>query len=112
VSGGMVTNATFGLMNAFGVENAILVASVETLWLLAFNVGFCAVIAAMFVLPYCSPFVEWPPHRTLHRYGVHQCTAIFIHVYTHAYIYILILILIYRIESILMSVCSCIYTCL
>lgn len=61
----LMANVSFGLMNAMGTESAVMVASVETIWLLSINVVGLLVILAMVVLSILNPFAAWPSDATL-----------------------------------------------
>lgn len=59
-------NATFGLFNAFRVQNSAMVASTETVMLLAFNAFGLALSLAVLLVGILG-HARWPTQRTLYR---------------------------------------------
>jgi len=63
----LLINTTFALCNAFGVENSVMVASVESIWLLSFNSAGLFLILIVLALSLTGQFDRWPTSMTLKR---------------------------------------------
>ena len=63
----LLVDSTAGLLNACKVENAALVSSKESIWLLTYHVLGLAVIATICFMAIWKPFDQWPVQRTLSR---------------------------------------------
>jgi hypothetical protein len=63
----LLSDSIFGMMNSFGVENAVMVASAETIWLLCINAAGLFLILLTFGFCLFSPGAVWPTMATLHR---------------------------------------------
>jgi len=63
----LVVNSAFGMFNAYGVQNSVMVSGTETVCLLGFNSAgaMCLIIVVIWCM--CSGGYTWPSHRTLHR---------------------------------------------
>jgi hypothetical protein len=59
-------SASFGLFNAFGVQNSVLVASTETVILLSFHAAGFAVLIALLLFGLVT-HANWPAQRTMNR---------------------------------------------
>lgn len=62
----LFVDTTFGLFNAFGVQNSVLVASTETVFLLCFNVAGLAILFCVFIVGFLG-HSRWPTERTIYR---------------------------------------------
>lgn len=62
----LFVNATFGVFNAFGVQNSVLVASTETLMLLSFHAAGLCVLVLLLLYGICAG-AKWPAQRTMQR---------------------------------------------
>lgn len=66
VSSLLFVNATFGVFNAFGVKNAVLVASTQTIFLLSLHACGLLILVALIMFGLCTP-ANWPAQRTIKR---------------------------------------------
>lgn len=67
LSGAMIVNVTYGLMNALGAQSAVMVASIQTITLLAANGLATVLIVVIVVFTRLNPFLAWPSEMTLRR---------------------------------------------
>jgi hypothetical protein len=63
----LLINSTFALCNSFGVENSVMVASVQSVWLLSFNSAGLFLILIVVGLSLTGQFDRWPTSMTLKR---------------------------------------------
>jgi hypothetical protein len=62
----LFVSSSFGLFNAFGVQNSVMVASTETVLLLSFHAGGFAVLVSVLLFGLVT-HANWPAQRTMNR---------------------------------------------